>query len=276
MTLNGRHLTVLTSFGEPAKQRRAENRLNALPPARKMTPQAALRSKPLAGWSSGPGGRMRWSAITVLMLVISITKHQPCLAEGSFAFAQHSDGRLAWGATWDLQTMEEAKADALSDCEKLGGQGRCAVGAIFNRSCAALAVQKGFNVYSFRFATEKKIAEDEALNACRKLTQGKRCQIATSFCDRTKEKTLICAKPVFQELHNLRETMVREPSKAEFLTQATLYLLYKYCTTIDRDYADSRVLTKSRSEQINELCEMYTDTSNVEGPIYWEKCKSLR
>jgi hypothetical protein len=211
---------------------------------------------------------MRWSAVALIVSIILITKHHECLAEATFAFAQRSDGHLAWGASWDKPTVEGASSDALSKCERSGGQGQCSARDSFHKTCVALVVQNGSNWYEYHFALEKKVAEDSALNACGKMRQGRRCHIAISFCDRMEEEMLICAKPVFPELHKLKETIAGEPSKVEFVKQATLYLLYKYCTTINRE------LTKSRTEQINEFCDMYSDTSNVEGPVYWEQCRS--
>ncbi|MGY4601259.1 hypothetical protein ACVWXL_009005 [Bradyrhizobium sp. GM22.5] len=212
---------------------------------------------------------MRWFVVPLIVPMILIAKHHECLADGSFAFPRNSTGHLTtWGSSWDEPSAERALAAALSDCEKTAGPGRCATHGIFRNRCAALATQSGFKRYSYKFAPEKKVAEDLALVACNKIEQGKRCQIATTICDRTNEDPIVCAKPVFPELRRLRDMLAQEPSKLAFVEQATLYLLNKYCTTI------GRALTKSSTERVNQYCNMYADTSNVEGPLYWEECRS--
>jgi hypothetical protein len=83
-----------------------------------------------------------------------------------------------------------------------------------------------------------------------------------------KVKTIICAKPVFPELHRLKDMLVEDPNKLEFVKSATFYLLKKYCA------ATNQVLTPSRTEKINQYCDMHSDTTS-ETPVFWETCRAV-
>jgi hypothetical protein len=233
--------------------------------------------KPSVDILGGAGGRgMRWFTVILIVPIILMAKHHECLAEATFAFAQRSDGHLAWGASWHQPTMKAASTDALESCERSGGLGRCSVVDNFHNKCAALAMTNGSNAYSYYTALEQKVAEDSALVECRKM--GGKCHIAISFCDHTAEKTIVCAKPVFPELHELKEMIRREPSKVEFATQATIYLLNKYCTTVDFDPFEDvsklghSVIPNFDMKKITQFCNMISDITDVAEPIYWESC----
>jgi hypothetical protein len=82
------------------------------------------------------------------------------------------------------------------------------------------------------------------------------------------KRTIICAKPVFPELHRLKDMLVEDPNKLEFVKSATSYLLKKYCAATDQ------VLTPSRTEKINQYCDMHSDTASAETPVFWETCRA--
>jgi hypothetical protein len=83
-----------------------------------------------------------------------------------------------------------------------------------------------------------------------------------------KQKTIICAKPIFPGLHRLTEMLADEPSKMESVTIVSTYLLETYC------WATDRALTTSHTEKINEHCDMHSDTTHAEAPIFWETCRA--
>lgn len=82
------------------------------------------------------------------------------------------------------------------------------------------------------------------------------------------QQTIICSRPIFPGLHRLRDTLADDPRKLESVTKVSIYLLLKYCAATDRD------LTPSRTEKINQYCEMHSDTTRAEAPIFWETCKA--
>ena len=66
-----------------------------------------------------------------------------------------------------------------------------------------------------------------------------------------KQKTIICAKPIFPGLHRLRDMLAEEPRKLESVTIVSLFLLKKYCAAINGD------LTPTFKEKINQYCDMH-------------------
>lgn len=95
----------------------------------------------------------------------------------------------------------------------------------------------------------------------------KECFAQTSNSS-AKQETIVCAQPIFFGLHRLREVLAEEPEKLKSVTVVSLFLLKKYCV------ATRDELTPSRTEKIDQYCDMHTDTTHAGTSIFWETCRA--